>query len=316
MTDALKQGVGVAPSRERGSKQGHGDRPAQGHVVAPSRERGSKLERGGDGVPDEARSLPHGSADRNLAKPRLLEVQAGVAPSRERGSKRDVERELVQVILSLPYGSADRNIFLPSKAKRSRRSLPHGSADRNRVTGRQVPVLRRRSLTGARIETLSQSRGPIRSRVAPSRERGSKRRDRDACRRPGRSLPHGSADRNEHPARGRRCHVVAPSRERGSKQVLGLEDPDLAGVAPSRERGSKHACVDDRELQRGGRSLTGARIETSQSISAENATSCRSLTGARIETQGTSDERRACRGRSLTGARIETSRATAPRRQR
>ena len=271
----------VAPSRERGSKLGASVGRVSDQQVAPSRERGSKREKrrfqlgAGDVAPSRERgskqddlegmgyafgSLPHGSADRNKQ----------VTQSTEPDPK------------SLPHGSADRNEFemsvcafpmvAPSRERGSKRargqrrpdtswSLPHGSADRNRGQNGRAGRNRGRSLTGARIETSSPDPPRMPDRVAPSRERGSKRRPA-ASAAPGRaSLPHGSADRNGRsgPASGpdfrrsltgarietaaapRRSpgRPVAPSRERGSKRKGASSVRTVAGVAPSRERGSK-----------------------------------------------------------------------------
>src|SRR5690606_1103619 len=125
------------------------------------------------GVCLRTKSLPHGSADRNIGLAPEW-VAKLVAPSRERGSKPHQER--VQ--------GARRHVA-PSRERGSKRLLVV-------ITGRGAC----RSLTGARIETSSGWRTSGRAGVAPSRERGSKPVQ------PGRagqgrvSLPHGSADRN------------------------------------------------------------------------------------------------------------------------
>ena len=142
----------------------------------------------------------------------------------------------------------------------SRWSLPRGGADRN--TGRRPPrspstvapsrgrgskhptqlvllPISRRSLAGARIETLC---GPVLASgaiVAPSRGRGSKPWiGTDPGRYRG-SLPRGGADRNLPP----------------------LIELAMQSVAPSRGRGSKPRLPPERHHRHGGRSLAGARIE-------------------------------------------------------
>ncbi len=120
-------------------------------------------------------SLPHGGVDRNRDARGDDPRRAGVAPSRGRGSKHRADG---------PLSDAEE-------------SLPHGGVDRNRPRRRSSSMPRRRSLTGAWIETRSPAPSPRRRRVAPSRGRGSK------------------------PLRdGRARHLVevAPSRGRGSKQ--------------------------------------------------------------------------------------------------
>ena len=207
-------------------------------------------------------SLPHGSADRNNAEleqerqdcrrsltgariethtARHANLRAGVAPSRERGSKRSPLRW-----------------WTPTW-----RSLPHGSADRNGGMSPEQAFGRRRSLTGARIETRAPAPSALPQTVAPSRERGSKHRLGRAP--PGRrirSLPHGSADRNK------------------------LTEPAMASGRLSLPHGSadRNSSTSTATLSCCSRSLTGARIETGLHRPGVCAMSSRSLTGARIET--------------------------------
>ncbi len=153
------------------------------------------------------------------------------------------------------------------------------------------------------------------------------------------SLPHGSADRNplldSGYAVGTAGAKVAPSRERGSKLPPVVKRPS-PGVAPSRERGSKHDDFRLDEPIMSGRSLTGARIETSQSWRAlvlisvapsrERGSKQNHGIAAQSESgslpHGSADRNRAGRapmaldcGRSLTGARIETAYAAEVKRR-
>ncbi len=207
------------------------------------------------------RSLPHGGADRNnpasynvydfsgrsLTGARIETLPASrsapsamVAPSRGRGSKRPD-----------PAWSFPR-----------RQSLPHGGADRNMHDGEVLALIECRSLTGARIETISARAGLPGGRVAPSRGRGSKREhlDHDLKQRlvaPSRgrgskrsqrllttmfgavSLPHGGADRNtKHPTMLMTTGASLPhgGADRNLHPVVGRGAGD---VAPSRGRGSK-----------------------------------------------------------------------------
>ena len=123
--------IGVAPSRERGSKPGLAPRAAERQGVTPSRERGSK----------QVRPL----------HPVLVHT---VAPSRERGSKQDGVAETSDARRSLPHGSVDRNVKASICASpgvvapsRERGSKPHHVEDRSEVRGR--------SLTGAWVEAGS-----------------------------------------------------------------------------------------------------------------------------------------------------------------
>ena len=141
--------------------------------------------------------------------------------------------------MSLPHGSADRNVSPPALRLPRNRSLPHGSADRNVFAGGK----------------------PVIDRVAPSRERGSKREEHGddpggggrsltgarietptariwTSRWGGRSLTGARIETWRRAATGRRSRV-APSRERGSKREISI------GLATTYRR-----------------SLTGARIET------------------------------------------------------
>ena len=212
--------------------------------VAPSRERGSKRH-GCNSQRHSHRSLPHGSADRNsegamvatrtggrsltgarieTQKARWLRPEQVVAPSRERGSKQRPLHLGSHHDGSLPHGSADRNGTVNRSNPSLRRSLPHGSADRNCGEWCSRRVGRRRSLTGARIETGRCRGRRTCPRVAPSRERGSKRGLIDYGVHTVASLPHGSADRNRDMTGVAGCPHVAPSRERGSKLGPGAGD--------------------------------------------------------------------------------------------
>ena len=141
-----------------------------------------------------------------------------VAPSRERGSK--------------PVGPAEAG-------RRNRRSLTGARIETCRGCLQDVEDAGR-SLTGARIETPNRRRSRPGSRVAPSRERGSKQRRRvDRARGP-ESLPHGSADRNM-------CEPFM--LERTSRRSLTEARIETAYGIAGRRRHPR-------------RSLTGARIET------------------------------------------------------
>ena len=191
-----------------------------------------------------------------------------VAPSRERGSKPLVCRARRRGDRSLPHGSADRNRDISEDRALKRLSLPHGSADRNLTFGIGAEVRRRRSLTGARIETSCVTGRSSITSVAPSRERGSKLiQGRSKPLRILWSLPHGSADRNT--ARragctGASCRSLTGARiETGAhlqrhsacrrRSLTGARietrwdrwDNPLELVAPSRERGSKHTRAAD-----------------------------------------------------------------------
>ena len=194
-------------------------------------------------------------------------------------------------------------------------SLSHGSADRNSAKSRPWTDTFRVALSRERgSKRGSRGRAARPHRVALSRERGSKRRIGQHDRPRRRSLSHGSADRNLRGSRLSAARFVALSRERGSKLNI-LADP----------------------LVTRGRSLTGARIETSGAQGMDGSNGGRSLTGARIETRrrgpsrsrseslshGSADRnlfainRRHLRfGRSLTGARIETFCGLASARRR
>ena len=288
-------------------------------------------------------SLPHGSADRNITSDFGRERLSRVAPSRERGSKRLTQLDGTLPNLSLPHGSADRNNAAQPGYGSPRRSLTGPRNDPPRIASR--------SLTGARIETMqfvqpqlisvslphgNADRNAVllerwtSSRVAPSRERGSKpkqRKDLIA----GRSLPHGSADRNIQVQRRsltgarietRRNRTPACRSLTGARietRCVGTHAPQLINrVAPSRERGSKRRPPMRRGGSSSSRSLTGARIETRHEAGDPCRRARRSLTGARIETSGVIASVAGDRCRSLTGARIETRRNrtvfAAPRR--
>ncbi len=275
----------VAPSRGRGSKQGHQGGVPHHHVVAPSRGRGSKhLVR--HLVRQAPRSLPHGGADRNIAGD--LDVSAEtVAPSRGRGSKLvHVGHELGLLLVAPSRGRGSKRAWTcippgsrrvaPSRGRGSKRlgeevvrirqqSLPHGGADRNSssnalktpmccrsLTGARIETpwaragLTRpagRSLTGARIETAPMDPAWRAPGVAPSRGRGSKRLEQAKVMAFRESLPHGGADRNVDPA------------------GCGVEDRKSLPHGGA-DRNSAHS-IDLRVPS--GRSLTGARIETTPS---------------------------------------------------
>ena len=141
----------VAPSRERGSKRAKARRAKAMSSVAPSRERGSKRKRR-TRKRQAPRSLPHGSADRNLVR---LSGEAAVQ-----------SRSLTGARIETCMGSC-------SAARTSSRSLTGA-----RIETYRTPIFTTweasRSLTGARIETSSGFPARRRCRVAPSRERGSK----------------------------------------------------------------------------------------------------------------------------------------------
>ena len=99
------------------------------------------------------------------------------------------------------------------------------------------------------------------------------------------SLPHGGVDRNFPLLSAAASRAVAPSRGRGSKPSFS------AGLAQPIGRSLPHGGVDRNHqacpspLFEGGRSLTGAWIETRMTIVSGGITSRRSLTGAWIETR-------------------------------
>ncbi len=124
-------------------------------------------------------SLPHGSVDRNIEHHVIWTLRQcrsltgawietvfvkydcfaiKVAPSRERGSKLSHFKVFLGGCRSLPHGSVDRN----------------GGGRRHHYGGRC------RSLTGAWIETPATVGLTIAASVAPSRERGSKHRQRSS----------------------------------------------------------------------------------------------------------------------------------------
>ena len=223
-------------------------------------------------------SLPHGSADRNAKEPHGHDRRTLVAPSRERGSKHRRGRRLM---------------------RRHNQSLPHGSADRNSSDSNAAGT-RRRSLTGARIETSSIMQAPSQrfgSLPHGSADRNSRER---ACQQEmaasGWSLPHGSADRNMTRARYRSTSPVAPSRERGSKRVIQRRREDRRPVSLPHGSADRNSSVIPQALAVARcRSLTGARIETPSRWPSNSPRRRRSLTGARIETATRSEARRASR---------------------
>ena len=177
--------------------------------VAPSRERGSKHERA-DVFELPLVSLPHGSADRNVSSPLWRAPRRRpVAPSRERGSKR-----------VLPGLKGQKGDVAPSRERGSKRgkgalallidgrSLTGARIETRAMTG-TLTRSTRRSLTGARIETFVEQQAAAehnrRSLTGARIETASACRP---CRVPGRSLPHGSADRNV----GERVHVAVRHR--------------------------------------------------------------------------------------------------------
>ena len=332
---ALGPGEPVAPSRECGSKRGLCRRR---RVSTRRSLTGVRIETtGAAGAAGAAPGRSLTGVRIETGRSRRAAPRPGVAPSRECGSKQKCLGDALLRAGSLPHGSADRNsqqnklhngyasrsltgARIETSRLRARRglagrSLPHGSADRNRLLAGWSGPCAGRSLTGARIETRSARRAARWCWVAPSRERGSKQSIGNDGHHGARSLPHGSADRNEIISAEAAMGMVAPSRERGSKPPRPLRRAAGGKVAPSRERGSKHGLVGQLQREEGGRSLTGARIETRCRRPGWGSTGGRSLTGARIETR-----RRRCscpgsRGRSLTGARIETWRRGGPSRR-
>ena len=190
---------GVAPSRERGSKRLQWSRSSSKSGVAPSRERGSKhlMRRF---IVVLLASLPRGSVDRNVDQRAIPRHRAHVAPSRERGSKPGRAADLAFQPGVAP--SRERGSKQPTDGESAvlQLSLPRGSVDRNAWCLTARTSLFSRSLAGAWIETLSGGGGGADGRVAPSRERGSKRWIplREATRFV--SLPRGSVDRNPIPA--------------------------------------------------------------------------------------------------------------------
>ena len=119
-------------------------------------------------------SLPHGSEDRNAGG-------------------RDVVR--TEIGRSLTGARIETGRASGGAAWRRGRSLTGARIETSRPEGADT-ANHRRSLTGARIETGSRRWCGRRSRVAPSRERGSKldvTQTRPLC---AESLPHGSEDRN------------------------------------------------------------------------------------------------------------------------
>ena len=317
----------VAPSRERGSKRLIVGGGVPDSDVAPSRERGSKPCRHLP-APHESTSLPHGSADRNMSCLLMSRVSVDVAPSRERGSKHFLVDRHAGAWAVAPSRERGSKRVIDALKNQTSRSLPHGSADRNPEMGRKTVIRRSRSLTGARVETsiFKAKRGG--TRVAPSRERGSKHRREQPigrrgvapsrergskllailnCFRGGRSLPHGSADRNS-----RRTKVISPN-----------------SVSLPHGSADRNAAMDTTDVASGGRSLTGARIETSREAMASASRrvapsrergSKRAVARDRREAplslpHGSADrnhlsgdEVRVFPRRSLTGARIETRR--------
>ena len=146
---------------------------------------------------------------------------SAVAPSQGRGSKRRDRKTLSTRPSSPPHRGADRN------------ALPDAIND----------VIRRRPLTGARIETAAFTISSVVCMVAPSQGRGSKP-----------DLLDTPAALRCRPLTGARIETVqaalealgskvAPSQGRGSKPPL---PPSLSAcryVAPSQGRGSKPTCA-------------------------------------------------------------------------
>ena len=186
-------------------------------AVALSRERGSKLPGVGQDLFGQA-SLSHGSADRNQKHSRAPSRRT-VALSRERGSKRSGQRfppRFPHVALSRERGSK------------------HGE-------GHDALVERRRSLTGARIETLGSASRSTTLKVALSRERGSKHRPAGAA--------GGDAGRSLTGARIETLKRYSSSTATARRSLTG------ARIETGSVESDKPAIT--------GRSLTGARIETS-----------------------------------------------------
>ena len=234
---------------------------------------------------DDRLSLPHGSADRNAQLGEDMHRQRTSLPhgSADRNSPKAASASSTS--WSLPHGSADRNteddsrveaaMVAPSRERGSKltawdgrgarsESLPHGSADRNTLPPRRAALGSCRSLTGARIETPTSTSPRPSAPVAPSRERGSKPPHHPRGQSRLRSLPHGSADRNNRAMSAPVTASVAPSRERGSK--LPAPHPHWSersslphGSADRNQWGYLEGYTAPR------RSLTGARIETNSS---------------------------------------------------
>ena len=244
-------GRAVAPSRERGSKQ---LLQARGHERLRSLPHGSADRNYDIGIAiyRHPQSLPHGSADRNSSASKIHLSTAGRSLT---GARIETGTARLQI---RPYPGrsltgARIETATPALALCAALSLPHGSADRNPDDLAARRQLAGRSLTGARIETHPPRSSRRRLRVAPSRERGSKPGHDGGRAADGRSLPHGSADRNSETRRcrnGRECRSLT-----GARIETALARPRICGlpVAPSRERGSKRGDVGI--VGEGGRSL-------------------------------------------------------------
>ena len=210
-----------------------------------------------------SRSLSHGSADRNSHR----DTVAWVTPSRSltgariETAARQTGRCGKRVALSRERGSKRHRSAADGQISPS---LSHGSADRN---------------------SAKASSGSLRPGVALSRERGSKRKWADGM---GETPP------------------VALSRERGSKLARAGKPVRREMVALSRERGSKR----NHWLGKSGKEASlshGSADRNTEKPPPRPGPTGRSLTGARIETTNCRRVAATPRGRSLTGARIETA---------
>ena len=338
----------VAPSRERGSKQGIATARARERCrsLTGARIETCRLSRLGM----NASSLPHGSADRNLLLAGIADhggcrsltgarIETGtsqmvpdfqsVAPSRERGSKLKLvsQEEVAEAVApsrergSKPTcrpSSPTTTAVAPSRERGSKPgehrrtealpgSLPHGRAGSKPLVfdpghwrrgslphgsaDRNMPL--RATLLRCLSRSLTGARIETTRRTPPPR-------------RAWRSLPHGSADRNVTEMQGAGAGLRSlphGSADRNTFAASGL-------------------------LVAGGRSLTGARIETDASSPIRRATGVapsrergskhRETAGRRIRAtslpHGSADRNRdgdvraePRHGRSLTGARIETA---------
>ena len=149
-------------------------------------------------------SLLHGGVDRNTSRSSSWPAPPPVAPSRGRGSKQlgKVVRDLQR--WSLLHGGVDRNSRSKIHASSARWSLLHGGVDRNSERILKPQMIKRRSFTGAWIETRRSRCRRQAKGVAPSRGRGSKPAQRPVGRSVAASLLHGAVDRNRYPGRPKR----------------------------------------------------------------------------------------------------------------
>ena len=185
--------------------------------VAPSRGRGSKHGMLA-AMTQTPESPPHGGADRNHADARHIEGVHGrpltgarietptadrqvgrqsVAPSRGRGSKPRHRPGRRRQRRCRPLTGARIETDSAASGSGSAPVAPSRGRGSKHYLYRRLPARRRgRPLAGARIETRSTPICSNPHRVAPSRGRGSKPRYGLRSRVPGRSPPHGGADRN------------------------------------------------------------------------------------------------------------------------